>query len=101
MNSHTTEQLLMCEKADLVKYIQELKGENEELKEHNEMFDEDITYKMNELKELKKQVKVSEDIVEKFSIYCEILDENADGWEDMIDGSQGYMRNDEGDIVSR
>ena len=55
MNTHTTEQLLMCEKADLVKYIQELKGENEELKEHNEMFDEDITYKMNELKELKKE----------------------------------------------
>ena len=29
MNSMTTEQLLMCEKADLVKYIEELKGEVE------------------------------------------------------------------------
>ena len=77
MNTHTTEQLLMCEKTDLVKYIEELRGdvegwkasrdddireaegsmrdELEELKEHNEMFDEDITYKMNELKELKKE----------------------------------------------
>ena len=27
MNSYTTEQLLMCEKGDLVKYIEELKGE--------------------------------------------------------------------------
>ena len=27
MDTHTTEQLLMCEKADLVKYIEELRGE--------------------------------------------------------------------------
>jgi hypothetical protein len=33
MNSYTTEQLLMCEKGDLVKFIEELKGENKELKE--------------------------------------------------------------------
>jgi len=35
MNSHTTEQLLMCEKGDLVKYIQELKSENSYLTDWN------------------------------------------------------------------
>ena len=61
MNTHTTEQLLMCEKSDLVKYIEELKEandtftlgakrtiqsncklykENQELKEENQKLDE-------------------------------------------------------------
>jgi len=35
MNTHTTEQLLMCEKGDLVKYIQELKSENSYLTDWN------------------------------------------------------------------
>ena len=45
-----------------IRYMEEqgrrsdLERENEELKEHNEMFDEDITYKMNELKELQEEI---------------------------------------------
>jgi len=169
MNTHTTEQLLMCEKGDLVKYIEELREQKEgaftegyeeaeeslcvdkeyldekedeikKLKEGQkratqlymdqvreyEKKVENIKWFKDEIKKtmdtgnnsciiildqikdivegnekLKKQVELSEGIVDKFSIYCDILDENADAWEDMINDSQDYMRNDEGTIVSR
>ncbi len=193
MNSYTTEQLLMCEKADLVKYIEELreakeiaftKGyeeaeeslcvdkeyldekedeikkvkklyskivgemdmwkeksvelglENEKLKERNEELSEEVEKceeetipkeflteylrenclvaidvdvlknhvdeieRLNKANEkLKKEVKVSEDIVEKFSIYCEILDENTDAWEDMVNRSEDYTLTQFGNVI--
>lgn len=40
MNTHTTEQLLMCEKSDLVKYIEELRGDEEKLKKQLETMSE-------------------------------------------------------------
>jgi len=81
MNTHTTEQLLMCEKSDLVKYIEELKEandtftlgakrtiqsncklykENQELKEQVsslQMFRERSQEKSNVITKLNKEIK--------------------------------------------
>ena len=55
MNSYTTEQLLMCEKGDLVKFIEELKEECDEADD----FEKEIK---EENKKLKEQVKGYENI---------------------------------------
>lgn len=64
MNTHTTEQLLMCEKTDLVKYIEELRGDVEGWKASR---DDDIREAegsmRDELEELK-QWSLSKDMIE-------------------------------------
>ena len=51
---------------------------------------EKLNAEINGLKEIEK----------KFHIYCEILDTDPDGWEDMI-GEAGYTRNEDGMIVEK
>ena len=63
-------------------------------------FERDIARLTRENEKLKKENEELTEIEKKFHIYCEILDTNPDGWEDMI-GEAGYTRNEDGMIVEK
>ena len=51
-----------------------------------------------ENEKLKEQAVKDNGIIEQFEMYCELIDEDPDAWEDLISNSPYYERNEDGEL---
>ncbi len=77
------------------KHISQLKEQNEELKTSLQTT---TSYWSDKYDILKEQAVKDNLIIEKFQMYCELIDEDPDAWEDLISNSPYYERNEDGEL---